>query len=689
MLSSTGTKRLFLLVLFILTGYTSPVYAINFNANWYYRQRGGENLATNSEFTQNYNLGVGPAFTYQLTPAISLSAGLNYSRTQRDQGSGWITADRYNPYASIRLINDIFLAQASTSFTRYDRESGVDDFASWSTSLASNWKIPLFPDLRLSYSENYDPDTDIINRNTGFIFNWDLILAQLYYQYNINKSEEEFSNNESQRDTHFVRLETGGSFWDRRLSFDFAQQYRDSIQAITIEGIAGSGFESLVEGLALTKVYLVTDPPNIKDPMTDDYVDPDQSLPQEVNIDEDLHLKFITTSNFPEEIDILRLTLDDQLSVPQAEQLNWDLYTRRTETENWELVAENLVGSASIRDDAIDILMPFTITSKEFLVVTTNNSGQSLTFVTLVALRLITQSSERTTTDYLTNLNMGYRLTQKLTASASLTLEHSENDTADSYRENERQIVGGNLRWSPHPSITPSISFSESRWEGTGEPDQMSRTYSLILSTLPLETLKISLGTTVNEDFTDNLLTNSSYRYSLITSAQIYPDLTARWNLSYTEREDLDADGQVIDSNTLSSNLDIIAKLYRNLKANFKSGYQHREDDIRTRQTADARFDLQYLPSSLLRLRGTYTTFLLDNDATDVLRFNLGLVPLNTYKTRLTLDFIHTQADQTSNNLSLNWSWDINKGLTLVTKGNLSLRERYTYNIFMHLSLRL
>ena len=85
MLLSLGQRRLFMLLLLLLlpAGFASPVFAIEFNALWRYRQSGGDDLDTQRDFIQRYSLGVGQTIMYRPSHAIIASAAVGYSRSEQ------------------------------------------------------------------------------------------------------------------------------------------------------------------------------------------------------------------------------------------------------------------------------------------------------------------------------------------------------------------------------------------------------------------------------------------------------------------------------------------------------------------------------------------------------------------------------------------------------------------------------
>ena len=686
---------LFILLLLLLTGGPSSVYAINFNAYWAYRQSGGDARDTQREFQQRYSLGLGPAITYQPTHAIRATGAVGYTRTQSDagKGDGFTATDALSPSARVSLVNDIFLADISGLSDLQSTKNADSTRSSWETSLGSAWSIPLVPSLRINYGEIIEAvdELKVFNasgekeQNTSISVNWDLILAQTSYGYTNYKDLDPVGNSLYDSDTHFARFATDGSFWNNRLSFQMAQQFTYSTSDFIIEGDDGS-IDFPLEGDTYAKI---TDPgtPDDLPPEDDDYEDPDSPLPQEVAVDERVHLYF--DGEFPEQIDTVRLTLEDSFTIPQALELRWTLYIRNNQFDSWERRLDNLQGEETFdEDNSIDISIGFL--AAEVLLVAENDSSVALTFTALQALRMIIETSSQTTTNYLTTTGLGYRITPTLKASANLTVEQAEVDfEEDQPTETDRRTMSANLQWSPAPYIRPALNFSEYLQESNRSPDDLNRTYSLTVLTIPLESMLVTFGATRNERFLGDVKMRNSDTYRVTTAASIYPDLSADWNLSYSDVEALQDDGLVSFTDTISSRLSLNAKLYRYLFGDFITNYTHRKRETETFQDASAQFNLRYRPSDLLALRGGYTTFFLDSETDDQLNLNLSLFVINTYKARLTLAATHIQARETSDNFSFVGSWDISRYLTLLTQGNYRLADRDSYNFRINLGFRL
>ena len=243
--SRSVTKPALLIPVFLTMLFTlvSPACAIELLGNWIYRQHGGDGLDTQSEFQQRYQLGVGPAVTYQLTPAITASGGVGYRNTQRDTGDGMESVEQVSPFGQLTLVNDVFLA--SVSANSYTTMAGSDNSSAfWNADLGSTWDIPLWPILQFSYGGNFSgvdrkalfDDSNGKNRNTTLSVDWDLLLANLYYDYNINEVIDGDGERLSKATSHYGRLTTDARFWQDRINVGLTQQYRETTTEIDARG---------------------------------------------------------------------------------------------------------------------------------------------------------------------------------------------------------------------------------------------------------------------------------------------------------------------------------------------------------------------------------------------------------------------------------------------------------------------
>jgi hypothetical protein len=689
MFLSIGRGRLPIpLLLLLFAGFASPAFAVNFNATWDYRQTGGDEMETRSQLQQRYSLAAGKTLALDLQPthAISASASVSYTRTQRGDDQSTAGTDRLIPSAGLILRNDIFMLQlsGSTNMSNPDWGAASSD-SSWDASLLSAWDIPLWPKLRFGYGEQsvftdrftISGDADQKVKSGSMSMDWDLILARLAYRYSNSQTEDLIGGGVSESDSHFARFETGRTFW-KRLNLSVSQQFQKNNQEVH-----SGAFREDVVGEPSVKID--------DDDPTDDlnYIDPSDvdphSLPKPVGINETIHLQFATSSRFPERIDTLRLSLDD--FAPVASGLQWEVFYRERSPQEGEIVSwipltDFQVDQTSI-DNTFDIQFDNPIDAAEVLLVTTN-SVTPLTFTKLEAFVLLAPEFSSSSTSYLSNLSMSYRILRSLTASGSLTLDHYENESNGAFvGERDSTTVSGGLQWSPSRFVKPSLSFSENRQEQTGQPDLMSRTYSVSVPTYPLPAVRVSLGATRSETFLAERKTAVIDRYSLLARAPIYPDLTAAWMVSYSEVENFLADGSVSAGNSLSSRLDLNAQLYRSLTADLTTSWRRSE----TSQSSDAKVGMRYRPSDFLSMRGEYSTVF--GEDKDQLSLGLDVRALATQKTRVIFGATRIQGDQTSNQFNVLGSWNISRNLEMLSRANYSLAERDVYSFQLRLTLRL
>jgi len=693
MRSSIGQKLLFLSLLLLLlpAGFPSSVFAIEFNAFWQYRQSGGEDLDTQKDFIQRYSLGVGQTLDYRPTHAITASAALGYSRSERDFGDGFQSTDQLSPTARLSLVNDIFQSQISGVSTQNNVLTSGDSRKSdwWDWTLGSTWDIPLWPNLVYTYSELNNDDGKETNSN--FTANWDLLLAQLYYRYGSTTAEG--NQRRIENDLQSLRVESTANFFDNRLAVNFSQRFFKSTQDVIIKDLEdGGSFEFPLEGQTASAV---TDPVTGPDP--EDVV---LDINPQLN-DGDLETVTLVAApdqranlgislEFDERISAMRLFLDPltTLTEGQALALQWSLYVRDPFDTAWELASLEVPFTYDSIEKRFELLID--LVDDEIMVVAINQADIPLDFTELEVFSELVEDSDSKNTGYLTNLGMRIQLARNLTASGNLSLDHFERDLGDDTDiKNDRRTVNGNLQWSPLPFVYPSLSFSESRYEQENRPEDISRVYSLNVATIPLPSLTVSFNTTYAERLLDDQKTFKAIRYSLNSKAVLYPDLTADWNLSYRENETLRADGSVANVNAIASRLGLNAQLYRSLYGTIITNYSNTDAAGDNRQLANTNFNLRYRPSDLLSLYGNYTTFFLDDPSTDRLSLSMNLTLMNTYKSRMELGANLNKVESTTKSVVMKWSWDISDYFALTSDANYLFANRNTYSFRVTLSMRL
>ncbi len=182
-------------------------------------------METQNRWIQRYNLTTG--FTLEPTDAITADVNLTYNRNQTtDLGYN----ETITPTADFTLSNDIFVAAWNGTYTqtRYPSAATIDTYT-WEASLSNGWQREYWPGAKLYYNEtgsnSDEQDIDLFEMVYGTEVTWSLPWLDLFYGYTGRQSEDRFNDNQVDETSHFARLETGGTFWNNRLSLKLIETF--------------------------------------------------------------------------------------------------------------------------------------------------------------------------------------------------------------------------------------------------------------------------------------------------------------------------------------------------------------------------------------------------------------------------------------------------------------------------------
>ncbi len=699
-----------LLVLLVVVCVPSVVSAINLNGSWTYRENGGNSVDTFRDFRQNYSFGVGPALTYQPSHALTANASVGYTQTDRVTEQGSRTARTITPTAGLSLVNDLFSSRFSGN-TASTQSSGGDWFSStnWNASLDSQWGEPYIPQLHFSYGEFGDESqSDAIaspktqNKDFGAGVDWDLNLAEITYSYRQARSEDLPTNQ-----SHFVKVETAARFWDNRIALSLSQQAQFDTQEVS--GRAQGGLVEVAVGSTVRVAISPDDTPvgytdNASSILGRDWL-------RSVSFTQTSPLSYSTSGTSEQVLIAINPSVTSRIraveisfavdSFDDGDDSLWDLYEYRSSSDSWQLTEQDLpttevvVAGSTIRRQRIE----FPETDQEFMLVSNVRTKQGgITNVDVLA-----RASDKTNRRYLTNAGLQVRFSDTLSSSLNLTYDRDEEDSTEfgvaSHLNTDRLTTSGSLSWSPFSFLTTSVGASEYRERKLGEEQQLNRNYTLLFSTAPLPTVNVSFGAHLNERFGVVLENDSvdidqktlkTLRYSVTGKAQIYPDLSASFNLSHSAGKrwlkDEDADtGRFVDSSGQSGRLDLNARLYKSLTADLITRYSQSEDDGIGAESGSAALGLRFRLSELLLVRGSYRTDFIGKDGPDSISLRMQVRLLDTDKARLEAAVGHTQAEEAVEVISFNSSWLVSKNMSLIGRGGYSFGESNSYNLTLDL----
>jgi hypothetical protein len=707
-------KPLFvLLILLVVVCVPAVVSAINLNGIWSYRESGSDSGDTFRELRQNYSLGVGPTLTYKPSHALTVNASVGYTQTNQVDGQEERAGRTITPTAGFTLTNDIFSARffGNTTSSRSDGGDGSNS-TNWDATLTSQWDELYVPKLFFSYGEFGDsqgagivsPKTQ--SKDLGVGVDWDLYRAEISYYYRQARFEDLPTTQ-----SHFVKLKTAGRFWDNRIAFTLSQQVQFESQEIDGGALAG-GADVPVGSQVRTAISPTDTPIEYSDDVNRiprrDWLRsapfPSSRLPYSASEQVLIAIDPPTTRR----IGAVEISFNAVLD-PGVGSSNWDLYEYRPSSDDWELIEANITKTQEFDDGTIRRLR-FEIPEadrefdREFLLASDRPSsrGGSAGEIINVEVFEIFSGSGRMIQSYQTNAGVQMRFSETLSSSLGLTYTGDKLETdgggADDI-DTDRVTTSANISWRPFPFLTASLGGSDYRELKLGEEQRLNRNYTLIVNTAPLPTMNVSFGAQLDERYGVILesgaadidqKTLETLRYSISGKAQIYPDLSASFNMSYTEGhrwlKDEGADtGRFVDATGQDGRLDLNAKLYKNLTADLITRYFRSVNEGIGVEAGSAELGLRFRLSELLLVRGSYRTGFIGEGGPDSLSLRVQTRLLDTDKTRLEAEFSHTQAEVVVETISINGSWRASKNISLIGRGGYNFGEVNSYDLTLDL----
>ena len=712
----------------------ASAFDLGFNGFWEHRAAGGKGLAIVDSLQHRYSIDAGQGTGFSLQPTHALTAGANvvYNRRDTDAGVGLNTVRReeLTPTANIGIANDIFRTSlvGSTTKSWLSSSDTRTTSQSWDAVIGSNWGETYWPVLTFDFGASTNSnislttlENEIENKRNGFTLDWELPVATLYYSINHNQSESRYPQTdgslnraENTSDSQFFRLETGGNFWQERIRLNFAQQIQKSASDFSSQaGLVPLTPAPDIDTFSVKSFYDSGQPIEESWFAGESLTDPafplsDASAQKVLNPDERFFLRIDAEKALftQAQLDKVYFTLTDTFtihapSLADAAKLEWTLYIEDPATGSF-LPQGSLNATYNTAANRIELDLDQKLAdigqpdAKRVGVLVKNpadgaiigfNSIECFTFFSTP----VTGSSRGTAS--LTNASMQVKLTKTLTASTAMTLEQAESESGAATSETSTRSLSSSLRWTPTPYVMPTLRYSENLQEATGSPDALDRAYSLVVATYPLKTLNITLGATRRDRFSGASKTATSDNFSLTSTAQIYPDLSAALSTSYLTGSQRLTD-TTTETDTLNNRLTVTARITPRLIADFTGN--HRQSKSSQNQTtttstgATTTASLSYRPSDLLlmRLINTKDWENYDDPATWVYDMQMSL--LRTQKTQLTVRYNHSRSTITRHGFGLDGNWDLSRKMALRTLFNYDiLDDRSYWNVTTSLSLKL
>ncbi len=617
------------------------------NAVWSNTVTGGDQAGTLQNFNQRYN----GNFTSSLSDAIGTSGGISYGKTWKQGGGSSATT---SPNMTLNVQNDIFTSSLMGTASKSQPDSGASSLSqSWQANMASAWRHDFWPNLRLNYGQTKSTDdnsprtTDTDSNRLGLTSDCDLRLARIYYNFDSNSSTDNISGTETTNSNHMAKLDASHTFWDRRLTVNFSEQYTKSISEFMRLTSTGTAVERAPQWTATPGVSFVGGAA-----MTTQ--------------------QFTSTFNPSRQVDRLYFTPTPAgaFPFPPTVTIKNALLTTTvvTQTPTYDPTSDRYV---------LDVTLPVLPAGEAYQVEMTAqvNVDTTIAAQAIPITSASTRQEQLQQTSQRTDAGFNLRLRQDLPLTYNIGLETMK-DTTGAETQNRRQSA--NLTWELPRYCRPSISFSETQAASENAPTNISRTYALGLTSTPLPTLSVSAGITKTDNLQDSSALSSNYNYVVGINAVLYPDLSSALSLSHgTTTNNLTG----MSSSTWDSNLTFTARLSPKLTSsctlthNISSSTAATTDSTSTTSTS-ASFSLNARPSELLSIRANADKEWAESNSQASYSLNTSVTLLRTRKTQLTSSYNYAKTGPTdTHSINAAWSWALSRYITMQTSGLYTLAQ--------------
>ncbi len=593
----------------------------------------------------------------QLTTVMQLTENIRYNSSWE----GSTNTESIAPTLSLLINNDIFdFDLTGTATNRRTTDGPNRNNHSWESRINSTWDKILWPELQFIYGQSYAEDDqkpqviDFESSHTGFDVDWNILVADIFYSYDDQTSENLVTQSEGSNTSQVARFDTQKSFLDRAIDTTFSYQFSTTTRDFSAK-VNTSGF--VLEPIVINESRGANDyddPPQDVD-WNADLVSP---LP-EVLRDEIYHLAIETLADAP---NVLYLYTDEDLT-DEAHLFQWQVYTS-ADGISWTRVTPDATHTYETLRQRFEVTLPtvtqrYTMLVEQLVPTTVDFSIINIEGYKKVVGNIGDTITNSTKTDtHQTNASVSWQLNPDLTFSSIFSFEEGKGDDFDYDEIN----TNSSLAWTPTEFISTSANIGETRDDRSDEAESIKRSYGLSLSTQILPTLDINSAVTRSDDYEDGNKISTRYNYSILTSAILFPDLNATLDLGYLTNKDEESGDTNKDFN---SNLILTARLFPDLTATLEEKYtESRSTDVS--RTTGSRIILSWRPSDILSVNTNWSKEW-ENGEGQPDRYNITIGMAPTSKVQLNMAYSHSE---TNDSYSLSTNWHINDIFTVFAGAN-------------------
>lgn len=666
---SSFHKRIFLVALAGVTwGPVSLSFAeMSLNSNWLYQ----DSKTGSDQFRQNYAASASNSIEFTEIMDVDLSLRVDRSQTRTSRN------DTISPGATYKLTNDLFSFNLSGHANEQRNSnstdtSGKDMSAVWSSAWKTGGWIPA---LSMIHNKSWQEDdlnphlSDSSSTGSTANLNWDLKHSKLYVNVGRQESSDAVSLAESLTTNRLVRFDTGAQFLDKKGSITFSSQYAYTESENSLAVSAGSGFLQLsitssageIAAAVGTAFSLVAEGKFTNGVKT-----------SETALQTDLvagDFVTIAVKNSPnEQVHRIYLYTDGDIGSADAAKFSWDIYSSN-DPNNWTLQATAAPFTYNSSSQRFEFTLAGYANDYVAIRATADASPVQIIFSEIEAYQQINASGDRAvvTSDQTVlknDLDLTLQIKPDLQLTSNLSLQQSDYSSGS---EMTNTVMSTSLNWDPKEYFNIRLSGSMVNLARTAALDEQDRSYALSVSYPPLPTLDTVYSVAVRESYRGSQKLSSTSSYNVSVAAEIYRDLDARLNTTFSENNNYEEGTQ---GSFVSSNLDLTARLVPGLVANVSGKYSSTSGQS---GTFGGDLNLHWRVSELMSAHGGFKqTWASGGDASSL---DLGVDIALSRNMQISLAHSFKIRPDSQHDTSLSWRWTISQYISLLTTGSFVTQD--------------
>ncbi|MBX6422063.1 hypothetical protein [Thermosulfurimonas sp. F29] len=603
-------KPWLLLMILLLAG--GPGWAFNFSASWQRTKSKG----APPQWSRNYTL----SFWRDLTPAMNAGATVRYSH--QSQADTW--RKTWVPSVFFTLTNDLFSFNLSGTGTqsRTDSSPTMNSY-NWSADLSTHYrkaKVGLYFNLGRQWNEAHPRTVDSKNHGWGFSLSRDFERGffrnlSLNYSYRSDWNRDLVADSRSRNTSQVGRLTYSNRFYG--ISLALSQQY--SLVKSEADYALGPGGQARV----FVDLSFNGTPPARLDPAGNNTV------------------VVRVGATAIKGIELYRDWIN-RISVPGT--ASWDI-EYSSDGIRWTRLASGV---------SLPYRFSSSISSGYLRLTLVLGGAFDLPDPRARGFYFVTEGHVETRTrHYQGSLSLAYAFPRDIRTGYYFSYDITRPDEGAEVKRFNHSLSGS---WNPSRYFRPRLTLSYSSDETEGQPKNETWSYSLGVSSDPLDTVSLSGAYTYNKAFTGGEATSETRSYGLGAQMELYPDLILKTNFSYSRNRTFG--NSTSETTGFTTSWDLLARLKPTVTLDLRTDYtRSKASGGETSTTKRYSAILTWRVSSILSFN-TYH-ILTDSGGERIYDYQYSFSLAATPRVRLSGGWNGSRNSTKRDSLSLNVSWNL------------------------------